>query len=396
VLGDPHAGKSEKLGKPGIGLAFNSRLQDQLDLLDWVLKKAIENYVYTIFITGDIFDDSKPHPTIIAAFVDWLVRCSNHEIEVHILMGNHDVIRSGKFVQSALDIIEKSEIRNIYVYKDLATVDYEGVSFSLLPFKDRRGMGKNTFEEVYQILEDKLYYEATKISNKNIKVLIGHLALEGSIPVGNEFDDLTTEIHCPLRLFNNYDYVWMGHVHKPQVLQQKPYLAHVGSMDLSDFGEEGAKKHIILFDTELEGKFTEITLPTRPLRRFKITVPVQKETTEFVLDYLKDQNNKESFNNAIIWLDMKLPGREAESVDKDKVKEFMYNSGAFYISNCTESRAPSVSSQIKQAEVDFTMDVHSALTVYSKKIKEVQSLTDDEEREFLEEAKKVIEICNSK
>jgi exonuclease SbcD len=384
------------MGRPGIGLALNSRIQDQVNLLDWVFQQAVDNYVYSIFITGDIFDESKPHPTIIATLVDWLVKCSNHEIEVHILMGNHDVIRSGKFVQSALDIIEKSEIRNIHVYKDLTTVDYDGVSFSLLPFKDRRGMGKNTFEEVFQILGDKLYYEATKISNHSIKVLIGHLALEGSIPVGNEFDDLATEIHCPLSLFNNYDYVWMGHVHKPQVLQQKPYLAHVGSMDLSDFGEEGAKKHIILFDSESKDRFTEIVLPTRPLRRFKINVDVQKETTEFVLDYLKEKNTIESFNNAIVWLDMKLPGREAEPVDKDKVKEFIYNSGAFYICNCTESRAASIVSQIKQDEVDFTMDVHSALTVYSKKIKETQSLSDDEEREFLEEAKKVIEICNSK
>ena len=37
ILGDVHLGKIGQLGKAGIGSALNSRIIDQLKLLDWTL-----------------------------------------------------------------------------------------------------------------------------------------------------------------------------------------------------------------------------------------------------------------------------------------------------------------------------------------------------------------------
>ena len=65
----------------------------------------------------------------------------------------------------------------------------------------------------------------------------------------NEIDDCITELFCETEMFNKYDYTWLGHIHKPQVLSKKPYIGHIGSMDISDFGEKNQEKFIVLFDS---------------------------------------------------------------------------------------------------------------------------------------------------
>ncbi len=44
ILGDPHVGKGTNIGKSGIGSSLNSRIVDQLNLLDWTLDRALEHH----------------------------------------------------------------------------------------------------------------------------------------------------------------------------------------------------------------------------------------------------------------------------------------------------------------------------------------------------------------
>jgi hypothetical protein len=53
ILGDVHLGKSMAIGKVGLGSALNSRIADQLNLLDWTLDQAIEHNADHIIITGN-------------------------------------------------------------------------------------------------------------------------------------------------------------------------------------------------------------------------------------------------------------------------------------------------------------------------------------------------------
>src|ERR1700686_598071 len=95
ILGDLHIGKNTAQGKAGIGSYLNSRIADQINLLDYVLDYAIEHAIGHIIITGDCFEDTKPHPSLIAIFIAWLKKCQAHGIRVYIILGNHDMIRSG-------------------------------------------------------------------------------------------------------------------------------------------------------------------------------------------------------------------------------------------------------------------------------------------------------------
>src|ERR1035438_4494707 len=108
ILGDLHLGKNCLIGKVGIGATLNSSVVDQLNLLDYVLDKAIEHNADHIIITGDIYEEPKPPINLIILFISWLNKCNLHGVNVHIIVGNHDILRTGHIYTSPLDIISDS------------------------------------------------------------------------------------------------------------------------------------------------------------------------------------------------------------------------------------------------------------------------------------------------
>jgi exonuclease SbcD len=361
ILGDPHIGKSINLGKLGIG-AINSRVLDQLKLLDWTLEQAIDDLANDIIITGDVFEEPKPSPQLITFFMNWLNKCQANEINVHIILGNHDFLRWGNNYVSPLDIISEAEMKGISVYKDIKTILIGKTGITLAPFRDRKSFALSSNAEALTTLGEVFSYELASIPTTYHKVLVGHLALEGSIPVGDEIDDLGNELFVPLEMLNGYDTVLMGHVHAPQVLSDKPHIAHIGSMDISNFGETEHRKHIILYDTE-KGTMSKRPLPCRPLRKISLSIPEGvKDSTEWVLTEIAPI----PVFSAIVRVEIALSA-EASSVSKSAVEKALISSGAFAVVGILESKK---SLPIKRKEglpnVSLHMDVSSAIDTYAK------------------------------
>ncbi len=364
LLGDPHIGKSASLGKPTLGSNLNTRLIDQINLLDWTLEQAIEHHSDHIMISGDVFEEPKPHPSIITLFIAWLKKCQAYNIHVHVVMGNHDVLRSGYIYTSPLDIISESELENVSVYKDITTIFLGTTAFTFIPFRDRKSFGVNSNAQALSILQDSLTYELASIPITYKKIVFGHLAIEGSIFIGDEIDDSNNELFCPFNMFSGYDYVWMGHVHKPQVLQKsKPYIAHIGSMDVSNFGESDHDKVIVILDADHDC-FSSKVLPTRSLKKISIVVPKDTEnTTEYVLKEIAKQNNE--LNNSIIKMDITLSSPELLTVDKSELEKYLISAGAFSVSSISQSKKANLIKKDNNSLLEHKMDVISAIKTYS-------------------------------
>lgn len=365
ILGDVHLGKGTNIGKAGVGATLNSRIVDQLNLLDWTLDRALEHHADHIIITGDVFEEPKPHPGLIALFMAWLKRCQVHDVNVHIIVGNHDVLRSGFIYTSPLDIITEADLDLIHIYKDINTIIIGTSAFTLVPYRDRKAFSVGSNAEAVALVRDSLVYELASIPTTYRKVLIGHLAIEGSIPIGDEIDDLTNELFCPVDMFQGYDYVWMGHVHKPQVMRKaNPYVAHIGSMDISNFGETDHKKHIVVFNCGEDNGWIREDLPTRPLQKITVSVPKDTEdTTAYVIEQLKKTGIQEK---AIVRVEIALTTPELKSVNKSAIDKYLTGNGAFNVTGISESKKINLIKKDNSNTIDTKMDIVSAIKTYAQ------------------------------
>jgi DNA repair exonuclease SbcCD nuclease subunit len=372
-LGDPHIGKGINIGKAGIGSTLNSRIADQINLLDWTLERSVEHGSDNIIITGDVFDDPKPHPSLIVALIAWLKKCQAYNVHVHIIMGNHDMLRTGSVFNSPLDIIMEMDLENVSVYKNINTIFIGTTAFTLMPFRDRKSFSVSSNVDAINLIKDSLAYELAGIPLSYNKVVIGHFAIEGSIPIGDEIDDVTNELFCPLNMFNGYNYVWMGHIHKAQIMKKNnPFIAHIGSMDISNFGETDQEKHIVVFDCNARSNHYMIEiLPTRPLKRLSIIVPKDTtDTTAYVLEEIKKANS--NYNQAIVRVEVSLAVPELQSIDKGQIEKFLTLQGAFNITGISESKKLTlIKKDIGNSSIDTKMDVPTAIKAYADRYVDV-------------------------
>ena len=221
---------------------------------------------------------------------------------------------------------------------------------------------------------------------------MGHLALKGSIPIGDEFDDVINELLCPMDMFNGYDYVWMGHIHRPQVCSRKPYIAHIGSMDLSDFGETDHTKIAILYDSDKTDKFVEISIPSRPLRRIKMSIPVGNDPTEYISNVIKTVDQSTPFKNAIVKIELRLDDPDASEVNRENINKLIRDLGAQNVSNFSESRNVTVVAADKKDLIDSTVDPKSAIKLHA----DLLELNPDDRSCFIRFANEVVDELKEK
>lgn len=386
ILGDVHVGKSLGIGKPGAGKDLNSRIKDQLSLLDWVLAQAVSNGVEAIVITGDVYEDPRPHPAFINYFMTWLKKCERDGVDVHIIAGNHDIIRTGSYTVSALDIVSSVEMLGAKVYKDVDTIHFDGVSVTLVPYRDTRMYEVQTTVEALDLLKKEFMPQLDTIPQDNKRVLVGHLALEGSIRIGDEIDDELNEIFCPAETFKDWQYTWMGHVHNPQVMhdatdKEPYYVAHVGSMERSDFSKHEmlGRKFIVMFDSDKSGAlaYEEIDLPNRSIHKVEVTVPKGKDSTEYVINNLSFFHEEKSLSDAIVKLEVKLAS-DVPNVDRQQVTEHLYNEiGSHYICYFSESRMIDTVVVDTESIIDNSMTPEASINTFWDNVEDL----DDTERE---------------
>lgn len=369
VLGDLHIGRGISIGKPAEQGKLNSRIQDQIDLLDWAYEQCLDKYIENIVITGDVYQDYRPHPAVIGIFMRWLKKCERSAINVHIVMGNHDILRSGQYVVSALDLVSELELEGATVYKNITRIELDDYTLVLVPFRDKRMYEAKNKEEGLQKLEAELLPVLAEPSNKT-KVCIGHLALEGSLSIGDEISDHLNELYIPPEMFEWFDYVWMGHIHHPQVIQHhKPYAAHIGSLDRSDFSRTEIEhgKVAIILDPNTEKMYNELELPTRNLWPVKIDVPPGKESTEYVINELCLVSKKIEFKNSIVRLEIQLNGSELDNVDRDKVESYLRNNlEIHHICGFSEARTISAIQINPEDSFDNSMKVDETINKWAE------------------------------
>jgi exonuclease SbcD len=123
-------------------------------------------------------------------------------------------------------------------------------------------------------------------------VLAGHIQVYGAdIKNGLFRIHLPDDVVIPRAQWVEwFDYVALGHVHKPQVLNDQPHIRYSGSIERLDLGEKDDEKGVVLVEIGPEGLSAEprvLPLPATPIEEIHIRDPIS-DLAQFVQRYPLD------------------------------------------------------------------------------------------------------------
>jgi len=253
-----------------------SMLNEQRHILRQIIDIAEAEKVDAVVIAGDIYDRSIPSTDAVNMLDDFLTILINRKIKVILISGNHD---SPERVGFADRILEKqglfigSTIEN--ELKEIAFEDeYGKVNFVLLPFvKPAVVNAANSQEAIDILLEKSGFGKNSKPSERN--VLVAHFFVVGSKGEAPELSDSEVSVNVggleqvSVDSFSAFDYVALGHIHKPQKIGAG-HCYYTGSPLKYSFSECDQVKSVNIVTIEKEISVKQVPIkPIHEMRKIK-------------------------------------------------------------------------------------------------------------------------------
>jgi exonuclease SbcD len=330
VLGDLHLGGGYALGKIDPYRQLNTRLIDHSNTFDRVIDFMVERGVKHLALTGDIYEHRRPEASQMALFSEKLSRLTDLGIHTHIVVGNHDIVRAHK--ATTMDKFRLLKLPNVHVYNDIGSfhcVDLDGMGINLvfIPFRTRQMLQCWSNEEAVTFLKNSLQYELQGFKNEDPTVLVGHLTLQGARQHGAPLEEHAVfDIIMPSSTFEGFDAVLMGHIHQFQIISEDPLIAHVGSMERTDFGESKQPKVFAFLDTS-DGKLNceFIPLTVKPLHDLVIDKSVEgpDKIMNSVRQWIKNYGAKNKLTDSIVRVDVLVSEAAAHAIDTADILRFL-------------------------------------------------------------------------
>lgn len=259
------------IGKKVFG---QSLIEDQSYILDRIYEIALKEKVDAVVIAGDIYDRAIPPADAVCLLDDFLTRLSGAGIPVIAVSGNHD---SAERVSFAGRILEKQGLHIAGgIQEPLKTVAMEDaygtVSFVCMPFVRPAEAGAATSA---QAVEEILGKQPMALAANRRNVLVTHFFVLGDGGEEPEISDSETDARVggldavPASLFGCFDYVALGHIHKPQHMG-KGHVYYAGSPLKYSFSEAQWEKSVNIVELAEPGNVTVRKAPLIPLRDMRI------------------------------------------------------------------------------------------------------------------------------
>ncbi len=295
-------------------------LEDQRHILQEILQIAKAEKVDAILLAGDIYDRSVPS-TEAVQLLEWFLMEALKIAPVFMISGNHDSAErlsfgSGLFEKNGLYIVGGRDVKEVFLQDE-----YGKVAVHMLPFVKPAVVGAANCEEaVAKQLEH--WKENWNVADRH--VLMTHFF----VCAGGEEPELSdSEVRgfvggleqVDVDLFRAYDYVALGHIHKPQAMKRgQTYYA--GSPLCYSFSEctaasmsgkkEGAietnvgdsnvsytKKGVNIIDLGAEGAIGVYRKVLHPRRHMRI---LRGSLAELVKQGNEAENGREDYIQAIL------------------------------------------------------------------------------------------------
>jgi exonuclease SbcD len=247
---------------PQTGLPL--RVLDFLKSLDTIVDTAVAEKVDLVIFAGDAYKDRSPAPTFQREWGRRIMRLSQAQIPTLLLIGNHDLSPAAGRAHALqeFDTLQVPFVRVSSKPEFLRPDDLWGVPAQVLTLPwisrsgllaatdasaaDRAGINSEIEMRIGEIIEEWLAGADGGIP----VVMAAHASVEGAKYGGERSVMLGADMVLPGALVRDprLDYVAMGHIHKPQNLNENahPPVVYPGSIERVDFGEVEDKKYFVV------------------------------------------------------------------------------------------------------------------------------------------------------
>ena len=256
---------------------------DQRLFLQWLARTVEEQRVDLVVIAGDIYDRSMPSEDAVELLDEGLdlLRASN--VTVALISGNHDSatrIGFGARRQAAGGVHVFSKVQSS-PEPWLFTKGVEKLIVLGIPFLDAytapaprpNDKGENRPRTHENVLADAIAdgREAVAELGALPTLVMAHTFVRGSTSSESEKQlSIGGSDAVPSNLFDGFDYVALGHLHRPQKIDGRDHIAYSGSPLPYSYSEDHEKSvRIVTFE---DGALTSVEIVPIPVGRPVITL----------------------------------------------------------------------------------------------------------------------------
>lgn len=243
---------------------------DQKYFIDAICGIVREKRVDAVLLAGDVYDRSVPAASAIGLYDYAMNRlCGELGVKVLTIAGNHD---SAERLASCAGLLDKA---GLYLQgaaqREPRVVEFADSQVFFLPWMTEEKI-KSLYPEERDGITDLTEAYRVAVNHMREKFIPGkhHLLLSHAFITNAETStsDRAAEIgfatQVPASVFEGFDYVALGHIHKPQ--QVNPFIRYSGSPMAYSFGrEERQEKSVTLIDT---ASMTQEVVPLPLLHRW--------------------------------------------------------------------------------------------------------------------------------
>lgn len=243
---------------------------DQKYFIDAICGIVREKNVDAVLLAGDVYDRSVPAASAIGLYDYAMNRlCGELGVKVLAIAGNHD---SAERLASCAGLLDKA---GLYLQgaarREPRVVEFADSQVFFLPWMTEEKI-KSLYPEERDGITDLTEAYRVAVNHMREKFIPGkhHLLLSHAFITNTETStsDRAAEIgfatQVPASVFEGFDYVALGHIHKPQ--QVNPFIRYSGSPMAYSFGrEECQEKSVTLIDT---ASMTQEVVPLPLLHRW--------------------------------------------------------------------------------------------------------------------------------
>ena len=292
-LADLHIGK--KLN--GISL-----LEDQRYVLNQVVDIVKKEKVDGILLAGDIYQTSQPSSEALSLFDEFLGNLVKANIPCYMISGNHDseqrIAYFSRLIRKAN--VFTNELFNGTIQTIKVEDEYGELHIHLLPFIKPIDLKKYYPDEkidTYQKMME-LVIASSNIDYSQRNILLCHQFITGAVTSDSEVFAIGTLDNINHQVFENFDYVALGHLHHPQHVG-KDTIRYSGSLLKYSLSEINSNKSITIVDVKEKGN---VGIDKKPL----IPPHEMRELKGYYKDLMKEAYS-EDYISVILEDDVVLP-----------------------------------------------------------------------------------------